>query len=366
MTAATGFSILGTIAPVSGRHQRGQQFGSIGRPGPAGRSATPDQIRTVMPSLGPAIDRLNADRKAWFDRTEADLRLKAGGAALAGLVLGWSMGGLPVALALMAGGAVFVALLLTGQSQGTTRETAKHRIMSELAPVLVGLDSIPPDLRAAHFPNDRVEGWGLFRHIHTITVDECLTGARDGHSVTLARIGLHFGNHANRDTETGGGLCFIVAEVALRASGKDPQDDPTLVVPEDAALALRAAPLIRRPPRVTTPDAGFDARYRVHGDAGGLGPEARAAFADLESVTRSDRTATQEVPAGTGLRPFVIISPDRLTVLTPLALFDGAFNPPPFWEAIDPDTLIPAFASDLFILNDHLTAALTLTKGLSR
>lgn len=55
-----------------------------------------------------------------------------------------------------------------------------------------------------------------------------------------------------------------------------------------------------------------------------------------------------------------------MTVLTPLAKFDSAFDPPPFWVELDPDRVIPAFAVDLRNLNDHLLAATILTKGLSR
>jgi len=52
-----------------------------------------------------------------------------------------------------------------------------------------------------------------------------------------------------------------------------------------------------------------------------------------------------------------------LVVLTPLAMFDGAFEPPPFWVPLDPDTLIPAFAADLAVLDGYLAAALSLPLG---
>lgn len=356
-------TLLGAIARLSGRHQRGHQFGSVGRSREVGRAAAPEQADLIAERLGPVLARLDADRKAWFGRAETDLRLKAGGAALAGLVLGWSMGGPVLGLAMTAGAAAFVVILLFGQSQGGRREIAKQAIMAEIAPVLAGLASVPPEARAARFPPERMESWGLFRNIHTVTVDECLTGTRYGHEVVLARVGMQFGNRANRNTEVGAGLCFAIAEVALDGLRCE---SLTLVVPQDAAAALRAGPLSGRPPRVFTNDTGFDARYRVFGYPAPLGPAARAAFAEIESVTRADPTATREVPPGSGLRPFVVITATHLRVLTPLALLDGAFEPPPFWNPLEPDQLIPAFASDLFILNDHLNAALTLSKGLSR
>lgn len=361
---ATGrFTLLGTVAQLSGGHQRGLQFGSPGRPRELGRAAAPEQMSLIAERLDPVFERLNTERAAWFDRAERNLRLKAGGTALAGLVLGWSMGGPLLGLAMMAGAAAFVIILLFGQSQGNMRELAKQAVLTEIAPVLVELISVPPVARTARFSPARMESWGLFRNIHTVTVDECLTGTRDGHEVSVARVGVQFGNQANRKTEIGGGLCFVIAEVA-RNSGKD--EGMTLVVPEDAGIALRAGLLVNRPAQVSTDDAAFGARYRVFGDPAPLGPAARAAFAAIEAVTRADRTATQEVSSGSGLSPIVVITATHLRVLTPLALFDGAFEPPPFWEPMVPDPLIPAFVSDLFILNDHLSAALALTKGLSR
>lgn len=355
--------VLGLLARLGGPHRRGRQFGSQGWPRPLEPALPEAQLPILRARLAPVLARLNADRQAWVARTERELRLAAGLAALAGLVLGWSMGGLPLGLALMLGGAAFALLLLMGRVQGSPRTATKHAIVGALAPELTGLTSVPPDARAALFTPARLEGWRLARPVHSVTVDECLTGEREGYHARVARTGLYIGNANNREAEVGGGLCLVAVELM---TGDDHDGTPTLVIPTDAARALRAAPLSPRPPQMATGDADFDARYHVFGDAAPLGAQARAAFAALEAVTRADPTCTREVPPGTGLRPFVILRPGQVTVLTPLALFDGAFDPPPVWQSLDADTLIPRFASDLLALDQHLTAALALTKGLSR
>lgn len=114
-----------------------------------------------------------------------------------------------------------------------------------------------------------------------------------------------------------------------------------------------------------TGDEVFDGRYKVFGVPSFLTPDVRTEFGALEEVARCDRTGTREVPAGTGVRPMVVIRPGRLVVLTPIAVFDGALEPPPFWQPLVLDTLIPAFASDLAVLNDHLNAAIALRGKLS-
>lgn len=355
--------LLGFLARLGGPHRRGRQFGTQGRPRPPGPALPEGALPALTARLAPALAPVNAARQACVTRTERELRLAGALAALAGLGLGWSMGGPAVGLALMLGGAAFALLLLMGRAQDTPREAAKQAIAAVLAPDLLGLTPVPPAASARHFTPERLEGWGLVRPVHSVTIDECLTGEREGHRHRLARIGFYFGNENNRKIEVGGGLCFVVAEVMAEGA---PDEAPSLVIPTDAALALRKAPLIPRPDPAPTGDAGFDARYRVYGDAAPLGPEARAAFAGLEAVTRADPTATREVAPGTGLRPFVILRPGQVTVLTPLALFDGAFDPPPPWQPLDAATLTPRFASDLLALDQHLTAALALTKGLFR
>ncbi|PTX03535.1 hypothetical protein [Pararhodobacter aggregans] len=355
--------ILGLLARLGGPHRRGRQFGSQGWPRPLEPALPEAQLPSLRARLAPVLARLNTDRQAWVARTERELRLAASLAALAGLALGWSMGGLPLGLALMLGGAAFALLLLTGRAQGSLRAATKQGIIGTLAPDLTGLASVSPEARAALYTPERLEAWHLARPVHSVTVDECLTGERAGYHVRVARIGLYTGNENNREAEVGGGLCLVAVE--LVADGTH-DGTPTFVIPTDAARALRAPPLSPRPPQMATGDADFDARYQVLGNPAPLGAQARAAFAALEAVTRADPTCTREVPPGTGLRPFVILRPGQVTVLTPLALFDGAFEPPPPWQSLDADTLIPRFAADLLAMDQHLTAALALTKGLSR
>ncbi|MBL4916763.1 hypothetical protein [Szabonella alba] len=364
--SGAGISLLETLARVRGPW-RGLQFGDLGNPRPIAQPLPPDREQALRDRLTPVLTQLNAKRDAAFRQAENDLRLKAGGAALAGLVLGWTMGGPLVALALMVLGAGFVILLLAGKVQEAPRAAAKHAILKVMAPVLHRLSSVAPGSRAAALPVGRIEGWRLFGPIHRIEVDDRLTGQRDGYDVAASRLGLQFGNRGNRNAEAGAGLCFIVAEITAPDAPDDLTDAITIVVAQDAAAQSLDAPRLTHRLAVSpTGDADFDARYRVYGDAGPLGPAARAAFAELEKVTRANPTATLELPAGTGLRPWAVIRPGRLVVLTPLALFNGALEPPLMPQPLTADALIPAFAADLAILDDHLTAALHLMKGFSR
>lgn len=356
-------TVIGTLAQFRGP-PRGLQFGNLGRPRPVTPVMTAEQEAKVHARLAPVLARLERQRRAWFGKAESDLRLKAGGAALAGFVLGWTMGGLVFALAMMLGGALFALLLVAGTSNEGPRAAVKHAVLDELADELFGLRSVPPEARAAALSKARVDGWQLLPPVREIIVDDRLTGTREGCAVAVSRVGFQFGNRANATTEAGGGLAFVIAEVTLPDAPED-VEGITVILGTDGALVGRIAPtLSHRLPRTATGDAEFDARYAVFGALTPLSPAARAAFAALEAVTRSDRSTTAEVPPGTGLRPAVVIRPGRLVVLTPLALFDGALEPPAFWEPLDPAGMIPAFASDLAILNDHLTAALTLSQGI--
>ena len=365
MTGA-GWSILGTLSRLRGPW-RGRQFGDPGRPRAISPRLTAAEAEALRVRLTPVLARLTVERAAIFRRAETELRLKTGVAALAGLGLGWTMGGLSGALGLAALAAVFAVLLLAGRVQEAPRSIAKHVILNKMGQMLHGLSSVAPGARAQALPLGRIDGWRLFGPVHTVTIDDRLEGLRDGQRVAVSRVGLQFGTAGNRSTENGAGLCFVLTEITAPEAPDDLSGALTVVVAEDAPAQARAAPGLTHGLSVSqTGDAGFDARYRVYGDAEVLGPAARAAFAGIEALARADRTATREVAPGSGLRPWVVIRPGRLVVLTPLALFDGALEPPLLPQPLLAEALIPAFASDLASLNDHLTGALTLMKGLSR
>lgn len=363
----SGWSVLGAMSRFRAP-PRGMLFGSHGTPRPAEIRLPPAQEHTIRERLKPVIARLEQQRQAWFDTVEQQLRLAMGGAAAAGLVLGWLfMGSFLLGLALMAGGAFFAFLMRAPQADEVSRARTKHAIIEAMAGDILGLTPVAPDRRAATLPKTLVDTWHLLPRIRVVTLDDRFEGEKAGCRIALSRVGFHLGGNANVQFKQGDGLVFVLVEIT-GPDAPEPMSDAGFAV----VLGSDAPPILQNAPRQShglaearTGDADFDARYRVFGDAAPLTADVRAGFVALEAVARCDRTGTREVPAGTGLRPALVIRPGRLVVLTPVAVFDGALEPPPFWQSLNPDTLIPAFAADLAILNDHLTAAMTLRSGLS-
>ncbi|ETA52321.2 hypothetical protein [Ponticoccus alexandrii] len=358
---ATGLTRL--IARLGGRHRRGLQFGSLGAPRGNRRALGDEAVQLLREALAADLAALNAARLVQTARTERDLRRAAIGGAVAGLLLGLTMGGVALALGMAIGGAAFCLLLVAGRGQDVAREAAKRAIVQRMAPPLISLAPLPPDQTRQRLSPERLEGLELFAPIHTVTVDECLTGLRDSNAVTVARIGFHLGNRNDRKTVIGGGLCFVIVVVSAPGIART-AGDRTVVVPADAAFGLRKSIEARggAPSGALRTPGG---EYQVFGNAACLGSGLVEGLRAAEAVARADATATREVAPGDGLRPYLSIRPGTLAVLTPLAHFDGAFDPPPVWEPLDVDRLIPVFGSDLMTLDDYVTAAMALAKGLS-
>ncbi|MGR3479987.1 hypothetical protein, partial [Salipiger marinus] len=132
--SAAGWSILGALSRLRGPW-RGRQFGDSGRPRAISPRLTAAEAEALRVRLTPVLARLTVERAAIFRRAETELRLKTGVAALAalaGLGLGWTMGGLPGALGLAALAAVFAVLLLAGRVQEAPRSIAKHVILNKM------------------------------------------------------------------------------------------------------------------------------------------------------------------------------------------------------------------------------------------
>lgn len=362
----SGWSILGAISRFRAP-PRGMLFGSLGNQRSAEYALSGEQERVARERIEPTLTRLNQQRQSWFDTTEQQLRLKMGGAAAAGLVLGWLfMGSLAIGLALMVGGAFFAFLMLSAKADDTARAETKHAIVQAMAGDILGLTSVAPDERGNALPKSLVDEWCLLPPIRVITVDDRLVGEKDGCRVALSRVGFQFGGSSNVQLKQSDGLVFVVVEITEPGTHEPSSDEITVVLGTDAPAMLRSSPRVSHGlMEVKTGNDAFDALYTVFGDPSLLSPQVCAGFGALEAVTRCDRTGTREVLAGTGLRPAVVIRPGHLVVLTPVALFDGALEPPPFWKILDFEALIPAFASDLAILKDHLTAAMTLRGKLS-
>jgi len=324
---------------------RGMLFGSLGNPRSVEARLSDAEREAIEERLRPVLDRLNEQRRAFFDATEQQLRLRMGGAAVAGLVLGWLlMGNVLIGLALMVGGAFFAFLMLAPKVDETARAQTKHAIVAEMAEELLGLTSIAPDARVANFPHDDVDGWCLLPPVREITVDDLLVGERGGFDVAVSRVGFQFGGSSNVVLKRGDGVVFLAVKVSAPNTGEVSNGDVTVIVGTGAPAMLRSAPAISHGfSPIKNGDEDFDVRYVVYGDPAPLTQEVWASLAALESVSRCDKTGTREVPAGTGLRPVVIIRPGRLVVLTPVPVFDGMLEPPPFWETLEAQNVVPAF-----------------------
>lgn len=369
MTIATdsGWTILRTVARFRAP-PRGMLFGTLGIPRALEAEMSETEVRVVAEKLTPILAELRRMRREFFDETESGLRMKMTAAAVAGFILGWLlMGSFPTGLLLMVGGAFFAFLMLVPQADDVARARTKHAIIEVMAGELLSLTSIAPGARPAMFSEAVVNGWRLLPLVWDVTVDDLLVGEREGYRVSLSRVGFQFGGSSNVRLAQGEGAVFVVSEIADEGIGRIVDDRITIVVGADAPAMLRSAPqLAHRLAQGVTGDQAFDVRYRVYGDPSPLTPAVREGFTALEVLTRCDGTGTRNVAAGHGLRPAVIIGRDRLVVLTAIPVFDGVLEPPPLWEPLKSENLIPAFASDLLVLNDYLEATIKLHKVLTR
>lgn len=353
-----GFSITRTLARYSAQ-ERGMQFGQPFAPRPQTVCLPADDHAMLKARLMPVTDTLTRDRAAHLDQNERQLRLAAAGAAVAGLVLGWGlMGSFVIGLALAVGAVAFALIILFGATRTAPRAATRTGIIAVLADHLMGF-RVDPD--PAVTPGE-LAALKLFSPVRKVTVDLCLTGQRDGRAVVISRIGLMFGQDKNYTEKQGDGLAFVMVEIALPETAQS-RTTTTILATDASDVAKAAQKLAHSEKSLPTGDTDFDARYNVFGDAARVTPALRAGFTRLEAEARCAPTGLTEVPAGTGLRPWVVILPGKLVVLTPLAMWDGAFEPPPFWEPLDLDRLIPAFAGDLAILTLYLNAALSLPLG---
>lgn len=353
-----GFSIVRTIGRYTAFH-RGMQFGAGYQPRPVSADLPAEDFATLRAQLGPVMAGLDRDRAAHVARADSLLKRAIGAAALVGLVFGWGVSGdIRLGLFLAALGVVGSVIVLSGKAMDAPRAATRHDITDALAQHLMGFRVDP----APVIGREAMDALGLFSRVRKVTVDLCLTGQRDGRAVVASRIGLMFGHDGNRREKQGDGLTFVMVAVALPETSQS--DSTTTIMATDTSRVSKVAQkLMHRDKTIPTGDPDFDARYAVTGNVARVTPHLRAGFARLEAEARCDVTGLTEVPAGQGRRPWVVIRPGKLVVLTPLAMFDGAFEPPPYWETLDPDLLIPAFASDLAQLNGYINAALSLPLG---
>lgn len=335
------------------------QFGQADVPRPLVMRLPDADLAALRAELLPVIADLDRERAADVVRADRMLVRTMGGAALVGFVFGVGVAhDILLGLFLAVLGATGALLFKWQAAQDGPRATARTRMVGAIARHLMGF-RVVPDPRIGP---DEMDALRLFSRVRKVTVDLCLAGERDGRMVMVSRIGLMFGSDYTRNEKQGDGLTFVMVEVAAPQTPGSGQ--MAVVMPTDAAFISKASKwLMHRTKAVPTGDADFDARYTSFGDVSRLTPGLRAGFARLEAEARCGKTGLTEVPAGTGLRPWVVIQPGKLVVLTPLTMFDGAFEPPPYWDALDPDVMIPAFASDLATLNGYVNAALSFPLG---
>lgn len=362
MTAAISAPAKFSIVRLLGRYtafHRDMQFGESYTPRAIAAELPADDLAALKTRLMPVITVLNRDRAAHVARTDRFLGRALPGAAVVGLVLGWGVSGdILLGLFLAGLGAVCALLVLWGEKMKEPRAVARNDITDALASHLMGFRVDP----APVIGTEEIDALKLFSRIRKVTVDLCLIGERDGRLVMASRIGLMFGAKQNHKQKSGDGLTYVMVEIALPETAQ--RDTITTVMAKDASVISKVSQhLMHRTRSVPTGDAAFDDRYSVSGDVTPMTPAMRAGFAQLEEQARCGKTGLTEVPAGTGLRPWMVILPGKLVVLTPLTMFDGAFEPPPYWQPLDADVLIPAFASDLAILNGYINAALSLPLG---
>lgn len=354
----TGFSpirLLGRITPGA----KGILFGPSMIPRAAPEALPPSDHAAILTRLASVLPGLERDRAAHVEQIDRVLKRYVSGAALAALVVGWGIGGSFFGgLALMGIATLGTVILLLGKAEEGPRTTTRTEILIAVAGQMSDLIVDPePDI-----PREWFARLGLLQRVRKVIVDLRLTGQRDGRVVGVTRVGLMFGEDENYSEKHDKGLTFVMVQIELPETAH--REAITAVMPTDASWNVRSSPklshgLAAKP----TGDKTFDALYTVYGDPTALTPALREGFAALERQTRSATHGMAEVAPGKGLRPWLAIIPGQLVVLTPLASFDGAFEPPPFWVPLDPDALIPAFAADLAVLDGYLNAALSLPLG---
>jgi hypothetical protein len=354
----TGFSpirLLGRITPGT----KGILFGPSMVPRAAPIALPPSDHAAILARLASVLPGLERDRAAHVERIDRVLKRYVSGAALAALVVGWGIGGSFFGgLALMGIAALGTVILLLGKAEEGPRMTTRTEILIAVAGQVSDLIVDPEP----GIPREWFTGLGLLQRVRKVIVDLRLSGQRDGRVVGVTRVGLMFGADENYSEKHDKGLTFVMVQIEL--PGTAHREGITAVMPTDASWNVRSSPKLSHGLAATpTGDKTFDALYTVYGDPTPLTPALRAGFAELERHTRSATHGMAEVTPGKGLRPWLAIIPGQLVVLTPLAKFDGAFEPPPFWVPLDPDALIPAFASDLAVLDGYLNAALSLPLG---
>lgn len=354
----TGFSpirLLGRITPGA----KGILFGPPMIPRTAPEALPTADHVAVSARLASVLPGLERDRAAHVGRIDRVLKRYVSGAALAALVVGWGIAGSFFGgLALSGIAALGTLLLLLGKAEEGPRIATRTEILTAVAGQLSDLIVDPkPDI-----PRESFAALGLFQPVRKVFVDMRLTGQRGGRVVGVTRVGLMFGEDKRYSEKHDKGLTFVMVQIALPETAH--RKGVTAVMPTDAAWNVRSVPKLSHGQKATpTGDKTFDAHYTVYGDPEPLTPALRAGFGALERQARCARHGIAEVAPGTGLRPWMAILPGQLVVLTPLAKFDGAFEPPPFWVPLNLDELIPAFASDLAVLDGYLNAALSLPLG---
>lgn len=266
----------------------------------------------------------------------------------------------------LAGGGVFLALLVAGQglsaalifgllaafvgwvlAMGNRSGVYQAAVKNRFAPVISGHLSgfehaVEPETDMA-----RLRGWRLFPDLQSAKTSDRLWGQRDGRSVSLTEMVIAYAPGRRRNTLDDSLSVSIVeaasGTVAAALVVLTPKTAPRRLLQTQCKIA--DLKLLR------TGDTDFDAAYDLRiDDPGAMGvmtPGLRSAILALGAVAPADP-------------PYLVFMPGYLAVLFPTRLADRAFHVPPYWIPLDAEALLAQFASDLALKNRLLSAVLAL------
>jgi hypothetical protein len=243
--------------------------------------------------------------------------------------------------------AVTVAWLLLQHAPYRAHKRATRIVFAQaVAQELSGFDYTPDpeialdDLRAlAVFPHvSAAQGWDMMR------------GERDGLAVSICRLNInyHYRRSQRRESHRKSNLHAICVEVAASPLGAV----HAVLLPGMVDIRIHRAITRKHGLEVVpTGDATLDSRFK-------------AFLSDPAAVKALTEPPMREALSELGRRadaPLTIFSPGRTVALFPLPgdIF-VPFAPRPYWEPVDLDRFIQAYACDLADLHSRLMAVIAL------
>lgn len=308
-------------------------------------TALPEAERMALTTqVAPFATELEQLRRTTLTTIDSRARLMvplAGGVVFLGLLLAGQSAVSAVIFGLL--GAVAGWLLAVGNRASAYQSAVRARFAPAVSAGLSGFDhAVAPQTDLA-----RLQAWQLFPDLQSAETRDRITGTRDGRSLSLTEMTIVY---ARKRTDSSHDHALSVSVVELAAN--TPDGVLIALTPKDAPPRLLAAQgRSRDQVALSTGDAAFDDVYVLRSNDPGavnlLSAEMRGAILELGRIA----------PAG---RPYLVILPGYMAVLFPTKLADLAFHVPPYWVALDADAVLAQFASDLAGRNALLNAVLDL------